>query len=889
MTDRTFVRHCRACVADGIILLENDGTLPLTRDDRVAVFGRAQHEYIKSGSGSAGRVNCPYVKTIARELKRRVRTDRVTERYYADWIAAHPYDRGNDWNFPASQEDPLPDEAFIREAAARNDKALFVIGRICGESYDCKPVRGDWYLSEAEERTIELLAKYFSRFAVVINSGNLTDLQWVGRYGVGAVVLVWQGGQEGAAGAADVLTGAASPGGRLPDTVALRLEDHPAHGSFGSDTMNIHREDIYVGYRYFETFAPDRVLYPFGYGLSYTTFSRAASRPTLADGTIRFAVSVTNTGTRRGREVVQVYFSAPQGVLGKPARTLVDFRKTKTLPPGKTQRLSFAIPVSDMASFDDAGKTGYPYSYVLERGRYAVFVGGSVRDAEEIFSFEAEKTVSVRRLSQALAPVTPFDRMTAGEGNSVAFEPAPLAAPRPEPLPPPAIPFTGDRGYTLSDVADGTVTMEAFVAQFDADALCALVRGEGMSSPKAPSPGTAGCFGGVASVWRRAGVPVVTTADGPSGVRMESGAVATCIPCATLLASRWDPDGLKGVFAGMAAEMERYGIDVILAPGMNLHRYPLGGRNFEYFSEDPLLTGRTAAAIARHLSRGGAFCTLKHFAANGQETGRGGEDEVMSERCARELYLKGFEIAVHDGGAQAVMTAYNRLNGVSAAGNRPLVTTILREEWGFAGVVMTDWWSGIDDPRSGTRSPKHLAAMIKAQNDLFMVVPDAAAHEDDLAESLRSGYLTLGELQRSAINILRFAMRTRAFARGVDTGQTEEAAYTECVFSARPDGRRQPAVVGYNRLEGIVLQADVPRDDLYEAELVYRAPADDLVQITERVAVDGVFSVSLVLRGTNDGWQTVRFGLYLRRHSELFFDGNVTIRSLTVRGRKETE
>lgn len=165
----------------------------------MAVFGRAQHEYIKSGSGSAGRVNCPYVKTIARELKRRVRTDRVTERYYADWIAAHPYDRGNDWNFPASQEDPMPDEAFIREAAARNDKALFVIGRICGESYDCKPVRGDWYLSEAEERSIELLAKYFSRFAVVINSGNLTDLQWVGRYGVGAVVLVWQGGQEGAA------------------------------------------------------------------------------------------------------------------------------------------------------------------------------------------------------------------------------------------------------------------------------------------------------------------------------------------------------------------------------------------------------------------------------------------------------------------------------------------------------------------------------------------------------------------------------------------------------------------------------------------------------------------------------------------------------------------
>ncbi len=876
---KAYASNCRRVIPEGLVLLEHDGALPLREGEKVALFGRGQFEYVKSGTGSGGRVNCPYVTNIHDELAKRASLDPEITEYFANYIKENPYDGGDGWKVPQFQQQPFVEEELIIEAAMRQDKAIFVLCRTVGEGFDCHAVRGEWYLTEAEEHTISLLAKHFKHLIVVFNGGNIIDMSWIKKYGVGTVLCVWQGGQEGGAGTVDALMGDAAPSGRLSDTVAC-IEDYPTNDNFGSEVKNVHVEDIFVGYRYFETFAPEKVIYPFGYGLSYTEFSHKVLSAEKNGDTVILSVSVKNEGGYTGKEVIEVYSSAPCGKLGKPARELVTFKKTKALAPGEEETLDFTVDVKTLASYDDNGASGYAYAYVLEAGEYAIYVGENVRAAQKAFTFEIEETRLVRQCTQALAPVEEFSRMTAKNG-SLSFESAPTAKydinERIEANLPKAIELTGDRGITLKDVEKGENTLDEFIAQFSPTELMYIVRGEGMSSPKAPIPGTASCFGGVTKVWNSKGVPVITTCDGPSGIRMESMAKATCIPVGTLLACTWDPEALNDLFDSFADELLSYNVDIILAPGMNIHRSPLCGRNFEYFSEDPVLTGSFATKIAERFTNKGVYCTLKHFAVNSQEFHRKDENEVLSERALREIYLRGFEMAVKSGYARAIMTAYNRVNGNATGACYDLTTTILRGEWGYEHFVMTDWWPRMPSLSGDEWTTSCLAKMVKAQNDVYMCQPDAITFVDDMPEAFEGGYLTLGELQRCAKNLVRFSMSTLAFRqdRKIDTDNLD--ACDELIYEhSLADEPMLPYKLPEDRYGDKPRQrvvAELPDDACYCAELIYNTDGDALEQRNITIYLNASEPICLTVSGTDGKDESRRFKMYLDQNPTMYFEG----------------
>ena len=862
-----FIESCRNTIPEGIVLLECDGTLPLQQGEKVALFGRGQFEYLKGGSGSGGRVNCPYVVTIPQGLKNEVILDQRVSEFYKNFIEKNPYDIGDGWILPTSQKEPILDEKFVENSAKRNNTAILILYRLAGEDFDIKPEKGGWYLSDEEEQNISILAKYFKRFVILVNSTNLIDMSWIKKYSVGTVALIWGGGQEGGNGIADMLLGYNPPSGRLVDTIAKNLEDYPAFDCFGDADKNIHKEDIFVGYRYFETFAKDKVLYPFGYGLNYTSFVQKIVSAEKINEQIYLKIAVKNVGEYKGKDVVQVYFSAPQGKLGKPLRELIAFKKTQLLLPGDEEIIKISFLVSDMASYDDSGKSGYAYSYVLEEGKYVIFIGQNVRTAEEVFNFELSKTLCLKKCEQALAPIEEFERIISKNGL-LGFEKVPIRNYSIEEriiqnsLEIKIIPYIGDKGITLQQVNNGERTLDEFIAQFTFEELSYLAKGEGMSSPKAPLPGTASSFAGITKNFFRHGVPVLSTCDGPSGVRLECDVPATSLPMGTLIACAWAPELFKDVFLGFADEMLKYHIDFNLGPGMNIHRYPLCGRNFEYFSEDPYITGKNAMMIAEIFFKKGVFCTLKHFAVNSQEFNRGSENEVVSERALREIYLKGFEMAIKSGYVLAVMTSYNRINGVSSSSNYDLITQILRKEWGYQGLVMTDWWTAIDDLKKGTFSEKNLAAMVKAQTDVFMVVSDAIHYDDDLLESFQNKYVTPGEMQRMAKNILSVAMKSHAFSRG-------EVAFTENDFSSAND-----IVYELNALKNGEKISPLLPSGAYVAELTYNAQGSTLAQMIVRVFVDDKNPIILILNKTDGQEVSTRFRMILSEKSTFWIDGD---------------
>lgn len=760
----------RQAAAEGAVLLKNDAhALPLERGARVAVFGRCQLHYYKSGIGSGGLVNAPYMVSILDALRasKELRLDNEVMRVYEDWQREHPPEDCREWGVEPWHQEEMPlSEALVRDASRACDAALVIIGRTAGEDRDHAAVEGSYLLTQEEERMLRLVCRWFSRSIVLLNTGGVMDMKWVARYQPTAVLYVWQGGQEGGNAVLDVLTGRVNPCGRLTDTIAVDIADVPSTARFGDPKRNLYAEDIYLGYRYFETFAREKVLYPFGWGLSYTTFSLRAKEILELEQEIRLCVTVQNTGTRPGKEVVQVYCQPPQRKLGKPARILCGFAKTKELQPGETQSIEIVCAKYALSSYDDSGRSSHRFCYVLEAGIYQFFLGGDVRSAQPAGGFTVLETVAVRQLRQAMAPVTAFQRWCSRDGK-LMLEDAPLCLyerkrRRQAQLP---LSYTGNQGYRLRDVAEGKVSMETFIAQMDEDMLCALVHGEGMCSPKV-TPGTAGAFGGITPRLAELGIPVACCADGPSGIRMDCGAQAFSLPCGTCLACTFNEELIGQLYEMLAMEMRKNRIDLLLGPGMNLHRNPLNGRNFEYFSEDPFLTGKMAAAQLRGLNRWGVTGVIKHFACNNQEYCRNDAEAVVSERALRELYLKGFEIAVKEGPASCVMTTYGPVNGLWTASNDDLLTTILREEWGFNGLVMTDWWAKGNEPgKPGSR--QEVAAMVRSQNDLYMVVMDAASNSgnDNLKEALADGRLTLGEMQRSAANICRVLMRLPTFER----------------------------------------------------------------------------------------------------------------------------
>ena len=739
----------RRVAAEGAVLLKNDGTLPLT--GKFALFGRVQTDTFFAGYGSGGDVRKPYAVSILEGLKGAgAPLVGALAHRYEEWSKAHPAEKGGwgdwPWSYP---EMPLRDEE-IAACAKETDTAVVIIGRAAGEDRDNELERGSFYLTREEERLLAQVKGAFAHVAVVLNIGNIMDFSFLDDPAVGAALIVWQGGMEAGNACADVLLGKVNPCGRLPDTVARAYSDHPSARHFGGARHNEYYEDIYVGYRYFSTFGVP-VRFPFAHGLSYTAFSRRAE---YTGGEVR--VVVKNVGSRAGREAVTLFVRKPGAPVESPARELIGFAKTRCLASGGEETLTIPVADRDLCVYDDARS-----AWVLQGGTYELYAGGDVLSAQRIGGFTRRERV-FEQCARRAAPRVGFCTLTQNGGTMSAVAPqSDVRAAMEESIP---APFSaGACPCTLGDVAAGKATMEEFVAQLSPAELEAISRGDyTMNSPLGAS-GNAGVFGGVLPSLREKGVPPVTATDGPSGIRLH--AAASLLPIGTLLASTFDPALVEELYRAVGEEMKRLGSHVLLAPGMNIHRDPLCGRNFEYYSEDPCLTGRIAAAAVRGVQSAGASACPKHFACNNQEYNRNANDSRLSERALREIYLRGFEICVKEGKPHFLMTSYNKINGIWAHYHFELVRGILRGEWGFDGCVMTDWWM-----RSARcpQFPKLRVNAYRVRAGVNLLMPGGkyvGRHRPDgtlLATLGKRGGIALGELQRNAAEILRDVLKTYA-------------------------------------------------------------------------------------------------------------------------------
>ena len=766
----------RRAAAEGIVLLKNNGVLPIRGQDRVSVFGRTAINYFAVGYGSGGDVQYPYIVNIIDGLANNgVSVNKELLDIYTKWVSKPKNipDEGFWGNWPLNFPEMPLDRKTVRRAAAASDMALVVIGRAAGEDRENKLIKGSYYLTDSECRMLDMVTSEFTRTAVVLDCGNIIDMSWTKAYGdkIGAIVYAWQGGMESGNAVCDVLTGRVNPCGKLADTIAVSYEAFPTASNFGNNEFNNYAEDIYAGYRYFETFSPDKVLYPFGFGLSYTTFDIKASGEVRGNA-IDVKAAVKNTGNLPGKEVVQVYISVPQGVLGKPEKALAAFSKTRELQPGEIQELTLSFDLADFASYDDSGITGHKSAWLLEKGRYTVYAGCDVRNVSEALIHELDETVVTRQLAEVMAvkPNAVFKRLVRRDGAAV-YEDVPTVTTNLKSIIlnnlPQEIPFTGDVGLKLSDVKSGKCSMERFVAQLTPEELDDICHGEGRMNSQLGTSGNTGAMGGISESLRAKGIPPVITVDGPAGVRLKR--TCTLLPCGTALACTFDTELVAVLYTAVAGEMKHYGVNVLLAPGMNIHRDPLCGRNFEYFSEDPLLSGKMGSAVVNGLQCAGVSASPKHLACNNQEKNRSNNDSRVSERALREIYLKGFEIMVKESVPHTIMTSYNKINGVWSHYNYELATVVLREEWGFNGLVITDWWM-----RIGVSPEFPLlendAYRVRAQVDVLMPGGAGPHPATEVGRKLLNTYgqpdgITLGELQRTASNVLNYVLISGAMKK----------------------------------------------------------------------------------------------------------------------------
>ena len=763
---------------EGMVLLKNENNvLPLKKGTKVALFGKGTFDYVKGGGGS-GDVTVAYTRNLYEGLKLKKDKISIFEElcdYYRTDIEAQ-YASGS---VPGMTIEPDVPMDLLDKAKAYTDTAIISICRFSGEGWDRKSVvdpnnpslwdferemteasarlfkNGDFCLSEKEQEMVNIVKTNFKNVIVVLNIGGMFDTSWfVDDDNIQSALLALQGGMEGGLAAAELLLGEGNPSGKLCDTFAKTLEDYPSTYNFHESRDYVdYTDDIYVGYRYFETIpgAAEKVNYPFGYGLSYTTFDVETISTDICDGKITVKVHVTNTGSYAGKEVVQAYVSKPQGKLGKPAKELVAFAKTRELLVGETQIMSLSWDVSSMASYDDLGKV-QKSAYILEAGTYKFFIGTSVRDVVELdFDYTLNENVIVNQLSAKLVPTSlnkrmladgsyeelpvsePFDTDYSAIGNldnGVKEGVAPLVRAIPSYQFCKGIPRNGE--HDLIDVVEGKISMDDFVAQLTIDELIHLLGGQ-------PNTGVANTFG--LGNLPEYGVPSVMTADGPAGVRInpEVGVCTTAFPCSTLLACTWNPEVIEAVGIAGGKELKENNLGIWLTPAINIHRSPLCGRNFEYYSEDPFLTGVLAGAMVRGIQSNNVGATIKHFALNNKETNRKNSDSRVSERAAREIYLKPFEMIIKNDNPWAVMSSYNIINGHRASECRELLNDILRDEWGYDGMVTTDWWTCGEHYKE-----------TKAGNDLKM----GNGYPERVKEAYDKGAITRDEIEICVKRIL---------------------------------------------------------------------------------------------------------------------------------------
>lgn len=765
---------------EGMVLLKNENNvLPLTKGSKVALFGKGSFDYVKGGGGS-GDVTVEYITNIYDGMKQLDGYVSVFEEladFYRDYIK-NEYKEGKEPGLTKEPELPLD---ILKKASAFTDTAVVSICRFSGEGWDRKSSSnqkgvmaekwvekialrsdelfedGDFYLSHAEADMIKTVQKNFDRVIVVMNVGGMVDTNWfVEDRQIQAVMMAWQGGMEGGLAAAELLLGIGNPSGKLVDTYAKKIADYPSTYNFHDSKEYVdYTDDIYVGYRYFETIpkAAEKVNYPFGYGLSYTTFYREYLGASEKDGLITVEARVTNTGAMDGKEVLQVYAMPPQGVLGKPFKNLVSFKKTRLLKPGESQIMYMSFNISDVASFDDLGKI-CKSAYILEKGEYQFFIGTSVREGvimDYVYTVAENRVTS--QLNSKITP-TSLEKRLLADGT---FETLPMSKANdptdnvldkriPEQVDGYA-PLTRYREISklaknesireLIQVVQGDLTLNEFIEQLSDDELAHLLGGQAQT-------GVANTFG--FGNLPEYGVPNAMTADGPAGLRInkECGVNTTAWPCSTLLACTWDEEIIYKVGEAGAKEVKENNIGVWLTPAINIHRSPLCGRNFEYYSEDPLVAGKLAGAMVKGIQSVGVSATVKHFAFNNKETNRKNSDSRVSERAAREIYLKAFEIIVKEADPWCIMSSYNIVNGHRASENRELLEDILRGEWGFNGAVTTDWWTYGEHYKE-----------VKAGNDIKM----ACGFPERLHAAMEKGVLSRAELEVSAKRVLELLMK----------------------------------------------------------------------------------------------------------------------------------
>ncbi len=777
--------------SEGMVLLKNDGTLPV-QPQKVALFGVGAEDTVVCGTGS-GYAFSPYTVSVRQGLEN-AGFEITSKLYFTN------YNKLKKQLEKSGPKLSLIDKRFsgIRfmmdapritaqelDAAKSTDTAIYVVCRNTGENFDRKAEKGDYYLTDAEEANIRMLAKTFIHTIVVLNTCVIDAAVLESIPGVSSIVLMGQAGLESGNALADILTGKVTPSGKLTDTWAKRYEDYPASATFsandGVTLQEDYTEDIFVGYRHFDTANLD-VVYPFGYGMSYTTFDYQNIRVTADWNTVTVELTVANTGKYAGREIVQVYASAPAGKLPKPYQELRGFAKTETLKPGEATVVRIEFPTNSLASYDECKA-----AWIMESGDYRIRVGKDSRYTEIAAVLRLDKEAVLTQLSNRMKPDhelevreypvpageetdAPVINLTAAncvtrdeaskvERKIVTYQAKGSAYTVPERKF--QFPVVCEESVetvrscpsaTLLDVKAGKVSVEEFVASLDTETLLRLITGIGSETkhpvPKRTQekikfnpPATAASGKTTSQYTDSLGIPGLALADGPAGLHL-TGEPSTSYPVGMVVAQCWDPDVAYRTGDCFGKEMEHYRATVILGPGMNIHRDPLCGRNFEYYSEDPLLTGKTAAAFTRGLQENhpGYGVAIKHFAANNQETDRINTNATISERALREIYLKGFEICVKEAKPMTVMSSYNLINGQHTSSHYELLTDILRGEWGFDGFVMTDWDSQSEKPFDfhagndiimGGYPTDVIAAAINGKKAQFD--KDGAIHQDKIA------------------------------------------------------------------------------------------------------------------------------------------------------------
>ena len=852
----------RKAAAQGMVLLENSGTLPLKAPGRIALYGAGARGTIKGGTGS-GDVNQRFFVTVEEGLRSagfEITTERWlddfltacddAEKAYADAVVEKMNSKGisffeamfsSQYNRPAGRLITAQD-IFDSDT----DTAIFVIARNSGEGADRSNIPGDYQLYPDEYENLKTIARYYRHSIVVLNVGGVIDTKFYREIeGLTAMVLMSQAGQAGGDALADLLLGKANPCGKLTTTWALNYEDYPSSAGFSSNDGNVetewYTEGIYVGYRYFDTFGKE-VSYPFGYGLSYTKFDYALEGMKADEREVTLKLKITNTGDFKGREIAEVYTSAPAGSLEKPYQELAAFAKTDELAPGESETLEISFKTASMASYSEAKA-----AWILEKGEYIVRVGASSRNTFVAGVLTLDEDVLTETLSNRLVCSEPLEEISRAGAVPISYpeeEEQIAGAPRialasakfetkqahyrqnPNPLPQ----IIAAERITAQDVLEGRATVRRLAENLSREELVALCVGEnlissdsiiGMASTLVP-----GAAGQTTSMMAESrGIPSLILADGPAGLRLmqkfevsrQSGKLknvrnaltipgakylakymgrrggqpqddgqeydayyqfCTAIPIGTLLAQSWDSETVAKMGALIGDEMAEFGVDLWLAPGMNIHRNPLCGRNFEYYSEDPLLSGMTAAACVLGVqSKPGAGATIKHYAVNSQENNRMGENNLVSERALREIYLKNFEIAVKASQPMAVMTSYNRLNGTQTANSYDLVTALLRDEWGFEGLVMTDWGTTGGMMGFAKRLVSYASQCVFVGNDLTMPgIPNDAENINRALDGEEVPKpITLASLVDCAERILKIVFQSAKFPGAKPYGAALEA------------------------------------------------------------------------------------------------------------------